>query len=89
MKNVSKEKIKELIEFPVIYTFKVIGMNSDNFVSSVEAIFSQKEILSLKREKSRSNKYISYTIVIEILNEEELIAYYEKIKNIEDAKFFL
>ncbi|KAA0259487.1 DUF493 domain-containing protein [Deferribacter autotrophicus] len=89
MKGIDKQKIKDLIDFPVIYTFKIIGVNSDSFILDVEGIFSQKEILSLKWEKSRLNKYISATVIVEISNEDELIAYYEKIKAIKEVKYFL
>lgn len=84
-----ENKIEEILNFPVIYTFKIVGNNSLEFISGIEHIVRRKKILGKTKNLSRSGKYISFGITIEIESYEELKSYYAMIKNIKGLKYYL
>ncbi|MGA1863350.1 DUF493 domain-containing protein [Deferribacter thermophilus] len=84
-----KNRIDDLIEFPTQYIFKIIGINTQTFKDNVIQLFHNKKNKTIKFNLSRSNKYLSVTVEVEILDKEELLETYDKIKKIEGITYFL
>ncbi|BAI80276.1 conserved hypothetical protein [Deferribacter desulfuricans SSM1] len=81
--------IDEVIEFPTLYTFKIIGINTEIFKNKVILLFQNKKNKNLKFNLSKSNKYLSVTVEVEVINKDELFEIYKKIKNIQGVTYFL
>ncbi|MCA1927843.1 MAG: DUF493 domain-containing protein [Calditerrivibrio sp.] len=84
-----ENKIEEMLSFPVIYTFKIVGNNSSEFINDVEDIVNKKQILDKTINLSSSGKYISFGITIEIESYEELKGYYVLIKGVKGLRYYL
>jgi putative lipoic acid-binding regulatory protein len=79
--------IKDYIEFPVIFTFKAIGENRDDFRNGVDKIFTNYTEKSIVENASGGGKYISLSITTEIKDYEELEARYQEIAALPGLKF--
>lgn len=84
-----ENRIEKILNFPMIYTFKIVGDNSSEFISGIEHVVKRKEILGKTKNLSRSGKYISFGITVEVDSYEELKSYYTVIKNIKGLKYYL
>lgn len=78
-----------MIEFPVLYTFKAMGDNNDEFVNKIREIFNGKKIDSLTETKSKNGNYVSISITVEIQDYEELTCSYTAIKSVHGLKYHL
>ncbi|ADD67308.1 protein of unknown function DUF493 [Denitrovibrio acetiphilus DSM 12809] len=83
------ENLKEMLEFPVIYTFKAMGENHKKFICDVKSVFSEKEVESFLEKPSSKGNYISVSITVEINNFDELEEIYTSIKKIDGLKYHL
>jgi len=81
--------MKDMIDFPVIYTYKAMGENSDEFISEVEKAFESKNVESLIKTPSKKGNYVSVSVTVELKNYDELKHYYHSIKNIKGLKYHL
>lgn len=79
--------LKEIMEFPCLHTFKIIGKNNEIFINEVLAIFNEVDIPEPKL--SRDNTFISYSVTTLVENYETLESLYKKISFIKDLKFYL
>jgi putative lipoic acid-binding regulatory protein len=81
--------LREQLEFPLDYTFKIIGENTDTFTENTLNIFREKENFdhSINISKNGTFKSISVTVFIE--NYDELYDFYVKIKKLEGLKYHL
>lgn len=80
-------QLKDIMEFPALHTFKIIGKNSPFFKSEVSGIFQGVDIPSPKQ--SRDSNYVSYSITIFAEDFEVLESFYKKISLIKELKFYL
>ena len=83
------DNMKDMIEFPVIYTFKAMGDNCENFINNVKAVFSDKEIHNFEEKPSRKGNYISVSATVEVTDYNELQKIYTSIKMINGLKYHL
>lgn len=83
------EKIKEILEFPVMYTFKAMGENSQDFISCVKEIFIDKQVDSFTEKPSSKGNYIAVSITCEVIDYDELESLYSSIMNVRGIKFYL
>jgi len=83
------ENMKEMIEFPVIYTFKAMGENCESFINGVKDVFCTKEVESVEEKPSSKGNYVSVSVTVEVTNFNELETFYTSIKNVKGLKFHL
>ncbi len=82
------EILKELQEFPTIFTFKIIGVNNDAFLDGCKKVFDlpDREVTTTVIEGATS-KYISLSVTTILLTFEELEGIYKAIEKVEGVKF--
>jgi len=85
----NKQNMEEMIDFPVLYTFKAMGEKSKQFESDIESLFVMKEIDSIIKKESSKGTYLSISVTVEIENINELESYYKKIKSVKGLKYHL
>ena len=78
------EEKKPLIEYPAVYTFKVMGVQEHGFVEYVRTLFKRlmgTEISpdSLREQPSSKGKYVSVSISVYLLSEEHRRAIYAQL----------
>jgi uncharacterized protein len=78
------EERKELIEYPTVYTYKVMGKQEGGFRELVRALFKQhmgSELSddSIVEQPSKKGTYVSLSISVYLLSEEQRRAIYESI----------
>lgn len=83
------ENIKEILEFPVLYTFKAMGENSDDFKCEIRNIFLSKDVDSITETPSKKGTYVSVSVTAEVESYEELQTIYTSIKNTKGLKYHL
>lgn len=81
-------KLKDLQQFPTIFTFKIIGDNKDYFIDGCNAIFDldDREV-SVQTKNSSGKKYISFSITTIIHTYEELEGFYNSISKVKGVNF--
>tara|TARA_B110000003_G_scaffold276576_1_gene324092 strand:- start:24244 stop:24525 length:282 start_codon:yes stop_codon:yes gene_type:complete len=77
-----KVKLDETTKFPSDYLFKFIVSNESNKQEELQDIFKNSGAL-INKKKSKKGKYISFSIVINIVNSNEVIFYYKQAEKIE------
>ena len=82
-------QIKDFLEFPVDYTYKVIGENTDRFLEDTLNIFREKETMSHEVKTSKNGNFKSISIYVRLENSEELESFYGKIKELKGLKYHL
>lgn len=82
-------KMKEMMEFPVIYTFKAMGENSEDFKKDMEEVFQYKCIENISHTASKKGNYISVSVTCEVSDFDELESLYKSIKSLKGLKFHL
>lgn len=78
------DKLPPLIAYPTVYAFKVIGKQEHGFAEFVKALFRRlmgSEISpdSISELPSRGNKYISLTVSVYLLSEEQRQTIYKQL----------
>lgn len=81
--------MKDMIEFPVIYTFKAMGDNCGKFINDVKQVFCGKEIKDFSERPSDKGNYISVSATVEVSDFDELQKFYNSIKIIDGLKYHL
>lgn len=82
-------KMEEMLTFPLIYTFKAMGENSDDFVGGVKSVFESKLIHDFKEIKSSKGTYTSVSVTVEVNTYDELHNIYTQIKEVKGLKYHL
>lgn len=82
-------KIKEYIDFPTIFTFKIVGDNIPGFTFGVEEMFNAYVEKSIVPTESANSKYISLSVTVELKSYEELESAYEKISKLRGLRFYV
>ncbi|RKH42436.1 HP0495 family protein [Corallococcus sicarius] len=78
------EEKKPLIEYPAIYTFKVMGEQTPDFSEHVRSLFKRKmgaEVSpdSIHVQPSSKGKYVSLSVSVFLLSEEQRRAIYAEL----------
>lgn len=82
-------RFDELMEFPSIYTFKIIGKNSAAFKKDVQNIKTDDREWEQSEARSKSENYISFRLTTVIENSDELEYFYRNISEIKDIHFYV
>jgi len=77
-----KLQLDETTKFPSDYLYKFIVPTSENRVAQVRQIF-ENSALSISIKKSKTGKYNSISIVINLENSNEVISYYKQAEKID------
>ena len=75
------ETRQPLIEFPAVYTFKVMGRQEDDFSEFVRGLFHRalgQEISpdSIHAQPSKEGRYVSLNVTVYLLSEEQRVRVY-------------
>ncbi len=82
--------MKDLQEFPAVYTFKVVGEKSEQFEKDLKSLFNEEEkAVNYATKDSSGGKYISYSVTTVVMDYEELEATYAGIKELKNLKFYV
>jgi len=81
--------MKDMIEFPVLYTFKAMGENNNQFINDVKTVFSEKELQDFIERPSKKGNYVSVSATVEVSDYAELQSFYSLIKMINGLKYHL
>lgn len=76
-----KNQLDETTQFPSDYMYKFIVPSDGNQLNQIQKIFDQKNAVITER-KSKTGKYISVSIVINLVNSNAVISYYKKTEKI-------
>lgn len=88
MQNIESGKtLKDLQKFPDKFTFKIMGDNTNQFYADVRKIFDGKNDVIFSDNISRTGKYISISVTLEVFTYEELESLYTAISKLEGLKF--
>jgi uncharacterized protein len=85
---------KPLIEYPSVYAFKVLGRQENGFAEFVRALFStvmgtEVSVDAIAQVPSSKNTYVSLTVSVLLLNEEQRRAIYEKLHEEKRIAYYL
>ncbi len=77
-----KEELEKNTDWPTKYMYKFIVPNQDDNVAKVEQRFGNQEI-DLKKNYSKTGKYVSITVVTEEANPDAVINRYKSMEGID------
>lgn len=88
------EEKKPLIEYPAVYTFKVMGLKEDNFAEYVRTLFKRlmgTEVSpdSLREQPSSKGKYVSVSVSVYLLSEEHRRSIYAQLHQEKRVIYYL
>lgn len=88
------EDKKPLIEYPTVYTFKVMGKQEHGFSEYVRQLFKRllaQEISpdSLREQPSSRGKYVSVSVSVYLLSEEQRRAVYAQLHKERRVLYYL
>ena len=69
-----KEKLEQVQQFPGSYNFKFIVSGDAEKIAELQAIFPKDE---LKTAASKTGKYVSVTIIKDVRDADEVVAFYK------------
>ena len=89
MQNIdsSGKTLKDLQKFPDVFTFKIIGENTNQFSANAKKIFVGRNDVNFVENISRTGKYISISATTEVWTYEELESLYTAVSKLEGLKF--
>jgi putative lipoic acid-binding regulatory protein len=82
-------QIKDYLEFPVDYVYKIIGENTDRFLEDTLNIFREKNKMKHSVKISKNGNFKSITVYVRLENSDELEFFYGKIKELKGLKYHL
>jgi putative lipoic acid-binding regulatory protein len=88
------EDKKPLIEYPAVYTFKVMGVQDAGFVEYVRTLFKRlmgTEISpdSIREQPSSKGKYVSVSVSVYLLSEEHRRSIYAQLHQEKRVIYYL
>jgi len=88
------EEKKPVIEYPTVYTFKVMGVQEEGFVEYVRTLFKRlmgTEISqdSIREQPSSKGKYVSVSVSVYLLSEEHRRAIYAQLHQEKRVIYYL
>lgn len=84
--------LEELVEFPCDYIFKAFGPHSEAFVDSVRSTVNRTVFAPLdaiKVRPSRQGEYQCVTVVVRLLNIDQLKTIYRDLQQLPELKYLL
>lgn len=76
-----KYRLEDTTEFPSDYLFKFIVPSDENQVNEVENLFDNIGAV-INTKKSKTGKYVSVSIVLNVENADNVIEIYQKVEKI-------
>ena len=76
-----KVQLEDTTQFPADYMYKFIVPSEGNQVEEVHEVFNNTGAV-IQTKKSKTGKYISLSIVININSANSVISYYKKVEHI-------
>lgn len=76
-----QSQLEDTTEFPSDYLFKFIVPSTENQVVEVENLFNNNGAV-INTKKSKTGKYVSVSIVLNVENAATVISYYQKAEKI-------
>lgn len=88
------EQKKPLIEYPTVYTFKVMGRQEHGFREYVRQLFKRMmgmeiSLDSISEQPSSRGKYLSVSVSVYLLSEEQRRSIYEQIHKEKRVLYYL
>ncbi len=77
-----KGQLDDTTSFPSDYLYKFIVPSNGNQLEEVENLFDNKGAV-ITTKKSKTGKYVSISIIINLENSDEVILYYRKVEKIQ------
>lgn len=88
-----RERLNDVHEFPETYIFKVIGANSEDFVSRVVQatinVIGAEPDLEVSTRDSTAGRHVSVTLAAEVDDADTVLAVYEMLRSLEGVRFLL
>lgn len=87
-----KPSVDELVEFPCDYIFKAFGPNNETFAESVRSTVSRTvhaPLDAIKIRPSSKGEYQCVTVVVRLLNVDQLKAIYTDLQQLAELKYLL
>ncbi len=78
--------LEDMLEFPLDYTYKVIGFNTPEFVPAVETFFAEASP-KIHQKESSSGKYVSLSITVHLTDYATLKKYYDGVATLKGFKY--
>lgn len=88
----AKPPLEELVDFPCDYIFKAFGPNNESFIESVRATVNRTLFVPLdaiKIRPSSKGEYQCVTVVVRLLNVDQLKAIYTDLQQLAELKYLL
>ncbi len=84
MQNIdsSGKTLKDLQKFPDVFTFKIMGENTNQFSADAKKIFDGRNDVNFAENISRTGKYISISVTTEVWTYEELESLYTAVSKL-------
>lgn len=73
--------LQQSMVFPTEYTFKFIIKADEDKIAELKAMFANAPAI-ITENNSATGKYKSFTVQVQVQNEEEVIAYYKEVSTI-------
>lgn len=91
MQNIgsSGKTLKDLQKFPDVFTFKIMGENTNQFSADAKKIFDGRNDVNFAENLSRTGKYISISVTTEVWTYEELESLYTAVSKLEGLKYYV
>lgn len=94
MAEQTPEEKKALIEYPTVYTFKVMGRQEHGFAEHVRQLFRRllgHEVSqdSIREQPSSRGKYVSLSVSVYLLSEEQRVSIYTELHRDRRVLYYL
>lgn len=90
MQNIENGKtLKDLQKFPDMFTFKIVGKNTNEFLADTRKIFDGRNDVIFAENSSKTGKYVSISATTEVWTYEELESLYTAISKLDGLKFYV
>lgn len=77
-----KGQLEDTTQFPADYMYKFIVPSDGSQQEEIQNLFDNKGAV-IKTKKSKTGKYISLSIVLQLDSADEVISYYKKVEKVE------
>ena len=75
------ERLSQTTEFPTVYLYKFIVPTDGNQADEIKELFKEKSI-EFTTKNSKTGKYISVSIRVDLSSPDEVVSYYKKAEKI-------
>ena len=87
--NINDLNQKPQIDFPCKWSYKVFGSDKDKVENAINEVLTKHPYQIIKSTKSSKGNYISLTIKLTIVDQNELDLYYNTLSKHKDIKIVL